>query len=191
MGGGRVTRPDFGMPQADPAHPMTEFYLLVQQALDREGTFALPGLYASFQSPARRIYAEEARAFCALSSVPREGYAQLLPPGRLRLLYVDLRVARDGTPAALLLTEESRRSTCAVRLLPPFVWDDPLPPLPDSTCALTVQLTGRDVADVDADPAAVCRRLVHGTEGKTWVDHPRVEVWLAEKVALLQRLYRR
>ena len=30
MGGGHLSRPDFGMPQPDPAHPLTEFYLLLQ-----------------------------------------------------------------------------------------------------------------------------------------------------------------
>ena len=33
MGGGHVSRPDFGMPQPDAAYPLTEFYLLAQQAL--------------------------------------------------------------------------------------------------------------------------------------------------------------
>ena len=42
------------MAQPDPAHPLTEFYLLVQQALDKAGCFALPALYASLQAPARR-----------------------------------------------------------------------------------------------------------------------------------------
>ena len=55
MGGGHLSRPDFGMPQPDPDHPLTEFYLLVQQALDKAGCFALPALYASLQAPARRI----------------------------------------------------------------------------------------------------------------------------------------
>ena len=35
MGGGHLSRPDFGMPQPDPAHPLTEFYLLLQHGLDR------------------------------------------------------------------------------------------------------------------------------------------------------------
>ena len=35
MGGGHVSRPDFGMPQPDAAYPLTEFYLLAQQALER------------------------------------------------------------------------------------------------------------------------------------------------------------
>ena len=30
MGGGHVSRPDFGMPQPDAASPLTEFYLLAQ-----------------------------------------------------------------------------------------------------------------------------------------------------------------
>ena len=42
MGGGHVSRPDFGMPQPDAAYPLTEFYLLAQQALLKivEGTVA-------------------------------------------------------------------------------------------------------------------------------------------------------
>lgn len=35
MGGGHVSRPDFGMPQPDPAYPLTEFYLLLQHALEK------------------------------------------------------------------------------------------------------------------------------------------------------------
>ena len=34
MGGGHLSRPDFGMPQPDPDHPLTEFYLLLQHGLD-------------------------------------------------------------------------------------------------------------------------------------------------------------
>ena len=51
MGGGHVSRPDFGMPQPDPAYPLTEFYLLLQHALDKAGRFALPALYARVQAP--------------------------------------------------------------------------------------------------------------------------------------------
>ena len=149
MGGGHVSRPDFGMAQPDPAHPLTEFYLLVQQALDEAGCFALPALYASLQ------------------------------------------VAADGAPAALLLTEECTRSVTALQLLPPFVWEDPLPPLPDVPAALTLQLTVQDVEAIDADPAALGRRLVGSPAGKCWLTHPKAETFLAERVALLQRVYRR
>ena len=42
MGGGHVSRPDFGMPQPDAAYPLTEFYLLAQRALEKSGSFMLP-----------------------------------------------------------------------------------------------------------------------------------------------------
>ena len=158
MGGGHVSRPDFGMPQPDPAHPLTEFYCLLQRALDREGVFALPALYAQFRAPAR--------------------------------LYSSLHVMPDGAPAALLLTEECTRRVYAVQLLPPFVWEDPLPPLPDAPAALSLTLTMRDVEEIDACPAALGHRLACGRAGKRWLHHPRAETYLSERVALFQRLYR-
>ena len=85
MGGGHVSRPDFGMPQPDPAHPLTEFYCLLQRALDREGVFALPALYAQFRAPARRIYADEAADFPTLPPDEEAGSARLLPPAQLHL----------------------------------------------------------------------------------------------------------
>ena len=103
MGGGHVSRPDFGMPQPDPNHPLTEFYLALQHALDKEGSFALPALYAGFQAPARRVYADEAAEYLTLSSTAGEGMTRLLAPGHLQLLYSSLHVMPDGAPAALLL----------------------------------------------------------------------------------------
>ena len=119
MGGGHVSRPDFGMPQPDPNHPLTEFYLALQHALDKEGSFALPALYAGFQAPARRIYADEAAEYLTLSSTAGEGMTRLLAPGHLQLLYSSLHVMPDGAPVALLLTEECTRTVVAVQLLPP------------------------------------------------------------------------
>ena len=191
MGGGHVSRPDFGMPQPDPAYPLTEFYLLLQHALDKAGRFALPALYARVQAPARHIYLDEAREYLSLSPTGREGDIRLLAEGSLQLLYNTLHVQPDGTPAALLLTEECTRSVTALQLLPPFVWEDPLPPLPDVPAALTLQLTVQDVEAIDADPAALGRRLVGSPAGKCWLTHPRAETFLAERVALLQRVYRR
>ena len=125
MGGGHVSRPDFGMPQPDPACPLTEFYLLLQHALDAAGSFALPALYARVQAPARWIDPDEAREYLTLSPTEREGDTRLLAPGNLQLLYSTLHVAPDGAPAALLLTGECTRTTVAVQLLPPFVWGGP------------------------------------------------------------------
>ncbi len=85
MGGGHVSRPDFGMPQPDPACPLTEFYLLLQHALDAAGSFALPALYARVQAPARWIDPDEAREYLTLSPTEREGDTRLLAPGNLRI----------------------------------------------------------------------------------------------------------
>ena len=190
MGGGHVSRPDFGMPQPDPAYPLTEFYLLLQHALDKAGRFALPALYARVQAPARHIYLDEAREYLSLSPTGREGDIRLLAEGSLQLLYNTLHVQPDGTPAALLLTEECTRATVAVQLLPPFVWEDP-PPLPDTPAALTLQLTMQDVMQADTDPEALGRKLAGTATNKRWLHHPKAETFLAERVALLQRVYKR
>ena len=75
MGGGHVSRPDFGMPQPDPAYPLTEFYLLLQHALDKAGRFALPALYARVMRMKHRwttllweLWA--AQALCAVAALP-------------------------------------------------------------------------------------------------------------------------
>ena len=191
MGGGHVSRPDFGMPQPDPAYPLTEFYLLLQHALDKAGRFALPALYARVQAPARHIYLDEAREYLSLSPTGQEGDIRLLAEGSLQLLYSTLHVLPDGTPAALLLTEECTRTTMAVQLLPPFVWEDPLPPLPDTPAALALQLTMQDVMQADTDPEALGRKLAGTAANKRWLHHPKAETFLAERVALLQRVYKR
>ena len=190
MGGGHVSRPDFGMPQPDAAYPLTEFYLLAQQAPEKSGSFMLPALYAGLQAPARRIYREEAAGYLQLAAAPAEGLTRLLSPARMQLLYSSLQVQPDGTPAALLLTEECTRLTVAVQLLPPFVWEDPLPPLPDVPAALTLQLTMQDVMAIDTAPAALAQKLVHSADGKCWLHHPKAETFLSERLALLQRVYK-
>ena len=191
MGGGHVSRPDFGMPQPDAAYPLTEFYLLAQQTLEKSGSFMLPALYAGLHAPARRIYREEAAGYLQLAAAPADGLTRLLSPARMQLLYSSLQVQPDGTPAALLLTEECTRLTVAVQLLPPFVWEDPLPPLPDCAAALTLTLTLRDVEAIDADPHALEQRLCREPGGKHWLAHPKAEAFLAGRIALLQRLYKR
>ena len=190
MGGGHVSRPDFGMPQPDAAYPLTEFYLLAQRALEKSGSFMLPALYAGLQAPARRIYREEAAGYLQLAAAPAEGLTRLLSPARMQLLYSSLQVQPDGAPAALLLTEECTRLTVAVQLLPPFVWEDPLPPLPDVPAALTLQLTMQDVMAIDTAPAALAQKLVHSADGKCWLHHPKAETFLSERLALLQRVYK-
>lgn len=190
MGGGHITRPELGMAQADPSHPLTEFYLLLQRALDKAGVFELPALYAAMQAPARRVYADEASQYLRLACEPKQGYTQLLGEGRLRLLYSALCVAPSGAPAALVLTEECTRATCAVQLLPPFLWDEALPPVPDSTSALSLQLTAQDIDAIDTAAASLGRRMAGSAQNKRWLRHPKADAFLAQRVALLQRVYR-
>ena len=192
MGGGKVTRPDFGLGQPDPGHPMTEFYTLLLEGLTGVETFALPGLYAKFDSPAWPIEASEARDWCSLSPAAKEGYAPILAPGRLRVLYSELRCTAAGAPAALVLTEEGTRNTCAVRLLPPFLWpsDEAVPPWPDAAMALTLTL-GPDAVDLaDSDPRALARHLIASQKGKAWVSHPKLDRWLEAQAIRWQKLWR-
>ena len=102
---------------------------------------------------------DEAADFLTLLPDEEEGASRLLAPAQLQLLYSSLHVMPDGAPAALLLTEECTRTVYAVQLLPPFVWEDPLPPLPDAPAALSLTLTMRDVEEIDACPAALGHRL--------------------------------
>ena len=98
MGGGHVSRPDFGMPQPDVAYPLTEFYLLAQQALEKSGSFMLPALYAGLQAPARRIYREEAAGYLQLAAAPAEGLTRLLSPARMQLYTAACRCSRTAPP---------------------------------------------------------------------------------------------
>mgnify|MGYP006969023928 FL=1 len=179
-------------PKTDQARSAVESAVktLAQQALEKSGSFMLPALYAGLHAPARRIYREEAAGYLQLAAAPAEGLTRLLSPARMQLLYSSLQVQPDGTPAALLLTEECTRLTVAVQLLPPFVWEDPLPPLPDVPAALTLQLTMQDVVAIDTAPAALAHKLVHSTDGKRWLHHPKAETFLSERLALLQRVYK-
>ena len=192
MGGGKMTRPDFGLGQPDPGHPMTEFYTLLLEGLSGAETFGLPGLYARFDPPAWPIDPEEARDWVSLSPTPREGFVRLLDPGQLRVLYAELRCTPAGVPSALMLTQEGSRSTCGVRLLPPFLWpsDEAAPPWPDCSMALTLAL-GPDAPDLaDASPRTLARRLIDQTHGKTWVSHPLLDRWVQAQAARWQKLWR-
>ena len=127
---GRRTRfaPRFRDAAARPGPPADGVLLPAAAGLRPGGVFALPALYAQFRAPARRIYADEAADFLTLLPDEEEGASRLLAPAQLQLLYSSLHVMPDGAPAALLLTEECTRTVYAVQLLPPFVWEDPLPP---------------------------------------------------------------
>ena len=126
---------------------------------------------------------------CMRSSALRPGAST---PTRRRIFSPSPPTKRQVLPVCwlLLLTEECTRTVYAVQLLPPFVWEDPLPPLPDAPAALSLTLTMRDVEEIDACPAALGHRLACDKAGKRWLHHPRAETYLSERVALFQRLYR-
>ena len=81
-----------------------------------------------------------------VGSVPKSGSMGIPSP----LYDVDL-ILPDGTPAALLLTEECTRATVAVQLLPPFVWETRCRRCRTPRAALTLQLTMQDVMQADTD----------------------------------------
>ena len=68
MGGGHVSRPDFGMPQPDAAYPLTEFYLLAQQALEKSGSLCCRPLRRA-ASPCPAHLPEEAPDICSLQQL--------------------------------------------------------------------------------------------------------------------------
>ena len=188
-GGGSLAPPSGGGSRPRPP-PFPVFSLFLQHSTDKGGRFALPALHAPGGAPPRPIFLEGGGGFLAFPP-GGEGGIRLLAEGSLQLLYNTLHVQPDGTPAALLLTEECTRATVAVQLLPPFVWEDPLPPLPDTPAALTLQLTMQDVMQADTDPEALGRKLAGTATNKRWLHHPKAETFLAERVALLQRVYKR
>jgi hypothetical protein len=49
----------------------------------------------------------------------------------------------------------------------------------------------RDVMQADTDPEALGRKLAGTAANKRWLHHPKAETFLAERVALLQRVYKR
>lgn len=178
------------MPQPDPDHPLTEFYLLLQHGLDKAGVFHLPALYASFRAPARRIYADEAAGCLTLSETGGRGCCSALcspePPAALQQPacgtgWLPRRPAAHRGVFPRCLRGAAAASLCL---------EDPLPPLPDVPAALTLQLTLQDVEAIDTDPAALARRLCQTTRQKHWLAHPKADLYLAEKIALFQRLYR-
>ncbi len=124
--------PDFGMPQPDPDHPLTEFYLLLQHGLDKAGVFHLPALYAKLPVLARRTRTHEAAGCLTLSETADEGAVLLSAPRNLQLQQPHWSRMAPPPPCC---SPKCSRAVCAVQLLPPFVWEDPLPPLPDVPAA--------------------------------------------------------
>lgn len=191
MGGGKLTRPDFDMAQPDKKHPMTEFYILLEAALNKSPTFFLPGQYVAFKPPHdEMLYAEDIRGHCKFESTAQSGYREIFAPYKLSVLYDELHVTNDGTPSALLLADEHTHLLTGVQLIPPMTLDA-LPKVPDCTCAISLALTMNDMLLIDADPAALGKSLLTRISGKAWLHHPKTEKWLSEALFAQQRAWRR
>lgn len=193
MGGGHLTREERYITQPDPHNPMTEFYLLFQQGMAQHRQFSLPGCWVAFRPPQEEpLYAEDMPEYCTFSGEKRQGWREVFAPRQLSVLYESLRLMRDGTPAALVLTEEATRHTWAVQLLPPFAGAGVnVPPMPDCYAGLTIQLTPQDLDTADTDPAKLARQLLSRTTGKQWHHHPAMERWMHTALAAAQRDFRR
>ena len=89
MGGGHVSRPDFGMPQPDAAYPLTEFYLLAQQALEKSGSFMLPAL---------DVYKRQIRPWKRWPMSGRSTWI-CLPPSYLKAFWLN-RLMYTGVPSS-------------------------------------------------------------------------------------------
>ena len=162
MGGGHVMTPDFRMPQPDAAYPLTEFYPAGAAGAGKKRQLyaARPLRRAASPCPAH-LPGGGRRVFTACGCSGRGPDPAALPCPDAPFLYSSLQVQPDGTPAALLLTEECTRLTVAVQLPPPFVWEDPLPPLPIAPGGAhpAIDHAGRD-GHRDHFPAALAQKLV-------------------------------
>lgn len=190
MGGGHVTRPDFGGNTPNPDAPMTEFYLLLQQGVERTGKFALPGCWGSFRPDyTGQIFKEDVRCFCRFTAQEGQG-SEVVSPSVMTVDHHELCLAADGTPIALFLSGTLRHQHCAVRLLPPFPGVEiPAAPADVALIALTIDEKMLDLAD--AQPTRLAEQLALSANGKCWEEHPAMDVWMTRVLAAAQQDYRR
>lgn len=189
MGGGHITRANAYRTEPDPKHPLTEFYLLLQEAVSRSRYFDLPGCWGCFYPPdAELLYEENIPEYCCFSSVLKQGWPQVSAPRRLSVLYETMITERDGTPAALILTEEGTRHTYVVQLEPPFAGAGvAIPAMPDGWAALRLRITPQNLEDMDSKPRLLAQQMLGKSAEKQWVRNPAMDAWMRKALALAQR----
>ena len=62
---------------------------------------------------------------------------------------------------------------------------------PARVAAMVALALSPAVSQADTDPEALGRKLAGTAANKRWLHHPKAETFLAERVALLQRVYKR
>lgn len=190
MGGGNVTRPNFGGNVPNPDAPMTEFYLLLQQGVEKTGRFALPGCWGSFRPDfSGQIFEEDMPRLCRFSAKEGQG-KEILSPSVMTVDHHELCLAADGTPVALFLSGALRREHYAVRLLPPFPGVE-LPAAPADVPLIELSVSEEMLDLADSRPDLLSEQMALALNGKNWESHPAVDAWMTKVLAAAQREYRR
>ena len=193
MGGGHITRENEYRTEPDPKHPLTEFYLLLQDAVSRRHYFEIPGCWGCFIPPdSEPLYEENIPEYCHFSSKWKQGWPQVAAPRRLSVLYETMIAERDVTPAALILTEEGTRRTFVIQLEPPFAGAGvAVPAIPDGWAALRLRITPQDLDLIDRNPRLLAERMLGDSAEKQWIKNPSMDAWMRKALALAQREKRR
>lgn len=190
MGGGHLTRPNYGSSRPNPNDPMTEFYLLLERGVEKCGQFAMPGCWGSFKPDfSRPLFEEDMPALCRFSPAPGQGN-EIFGPRRVAVNSHELWVTAQGSPIALIINGPQRREHYAVQLLPPFPGVE-VPPPPAGLPRMALTLNEEMIFLADARPDALAERLALELWGKAWEEHPEMEKWMTRALALAQREYRK
>ena len=190
MGGGHVSRPDFGKTHMNADDPMSEFYALLLQGLEQADAFATPGCYAQFKPDfSRQIYREDMPEYCRYSAEPGRGTA-VIEPGRFAIGHFELSLTALGAPATVFLYSQDHRRELAVRLLPPFGGVE-LPKPPVEVPLVELELTEQDLMLIDAKPERLAQRWVNETQHKHWAASPVIDAWELKALAAAQKEYAR
>lgn len=191
MGGGHITRPDFGNTQMDVRNPMSEFYALLLQGLENAKSFALPGCYASFKPDlSRPVWREDMAEYCRYSSQPGGGAVTVIPQENFPLGYFEPSLTVSGAPIAVFLENPDLHRRVAVRLLPPFSAEE-LPAPPKDVALVELAITVQDLAQIDENPAALADRWMTSSENKHWAASPKIDAFELKALAAAQKEYAR
>ena len=190
MGGGHVSRPDFGKTQMDAENPMSEFYALLLKGLEKADAFAAPGCYVQFRpNLSRQIWREDMAEYCRYSAEKENGVT-VIAPEKFAIGYYELSLTALGAPAAVFLYGKNDRREIAVRLLPPFGGIE-LPKPPVEVPLVELQLTGQDLVQIDTQPEQLAHAWINETRNKRWAAHPAIDAWELKALSAAQKEYTR
>ena len=191
MGGGHITRPNFGYTQMDSMNPMSEFYALLLHGLEKAKSFALPGCYASFRPDfSRPIWREDLPEYCHYSPQPGGGAVTVIQEEKFPLGCFEPSLTVNGAPIAVFLENPDWHRRLAVRLLPPFGTDE-LPAPPKDVPLVELEITVQDLTQIDENPAALANRWMTSAENKHWAASSKIDAFELKALAAAQKEYAR